>query len=124
MKNVIKVGVSLALMGVLGIAASHARADADHPAAITLKDKEHPVGCRAFGLQTSDKIHTVSTPSGNTKLTCHFNVPEGQRPPSTQEKNGFACGIFLPNGATKITNDSSFQKTPGGQAKLECTVKM
>ena len=100
-----------------------AQADNDKDPAITLKDKEHPVGCHAFGLQTTDKIHTVEAANGNTKLICDFSVPEGQRPAKMEEKKGFACGIYLPTG-NKTTTDTVFQKTPGGTAKLECTVKL
>jgi hypothetical protein len=123
MKTILKAGVMFAFLGIGTIVASSARADDPEPA-ITLKDKEHPVGCRAFGLTTTTNIHTVSTPSGNTKLICHFDVPEAQRPKKMEERTGFTCGIFLPGGASKRTNDTSFQKTPGGKAKLECTVKL
>ena len=122
MKNAIKGGIVAALLGFAALGAATAHADSSS-AAITLKDKEHPVGCSAFGLHTNDKIHTVSTPSGNTKLICRFDVPEAQRPAKVQEKNGFPCGIYVPGGS-KSTTDSSFQMTPGGQAKLECTVKL
>ena len=125
MNHAIKLGLAVAFVGAAVVGARAAHADPPpNQAAITLKDKEHPVGCSAFGLQTSDQIHTVSTPSGNTKLVCHFDVPEAQRPKSAEDKSGFACGIFLPGGASKLTTDSSFKMTPGGKAKLECTVKL
>ncbi len=118
-KIMLFVGV-LAVVGAVG--ATQARAQ-NANAAITLKDKEHPVGCYAFGLHTTDRIHTVSNAGGMTKLTCHFNIPEGQRPTKVETQTGFGCGIFLPHGS-KFTNDTSFTKNPGGEAKLECTLKL
>jgi hypothetical protein len=91
-------------------------------AAIVLQGGEHPFGCWAFGLYTPDAAHTVSTSSGNTKLICHFDVPVGMRPTKAQSFQNFGCGIYLPSGSL-FTSDSSFISTPGGKAKLECTVK-
>jgi len=124
MKMLFALGAAVVLVGATFVVSDIRVASADNePAAITLKDKEHPVGCMAFGLQTNTGIHTVATPSGNTKLICHFTVPEAQRPKTMDRRSGFLCGIYLPTG-NKYTNDSYFQSTPGGQAKLECTVKL
>lgn len=67
---------------------------------------------------TDEKTHSVSTPSGNSVLKCHFVVPEGFEPQSAINRAGFPCGTFL-----GLTFDSKSVVTPGGKAHLTCQVK-
>jgi hypothetical protein len=69
-------------------------------------------------LFTDDTTHAVVTPSGNSLLQCHFDIPEGFEPDRTIKNNGFGCSTFL-----GVTNDSQSIATPGGKAHLRCEVK-
>lgn len=107
---------------------------ADGHGAIVLKDLQSPFGCFIEeGLVTSiplftdgvgprQGIHTVATPSGNVKLICNFVIPEGFAPAQAMKATGFECGIFLPTGSVFTANTTALA-TPGGEAKLECTIK-
>lgn len=76
-----------------------------------------PDGGSAFPLST-DQSHSVVTPSGNTKLICDFNIPDGQQPSKATHAENFLCGT--PMG---ITTDSIMIATPGGKAVLTCEIK-
>ena len=96
------------------------------PPAVVLKGEDHPYGCFTSQLGTPlitvDQIHTVATKSGNTKLVCHFDIPEEYIPAKVVQTSGFPCGIYLPNG-NAFTTDSFFTANPGGKALMECSVK-
>jgi hypothetical protein len=62
----------------------------------------------------TEDLHSVITPSGNTKLTCHF---EGPRIPKTVVGRGFLCQTFL-----GLTRESHFVYTKSGNATLTCRV--
>jgi len=70
-----------------------------------------------FVLFTTD-THSVETPSGNTKLTCKFDIPAGLEPAKAQRYRGFLCGTFL-----GVTTDSQSVVSPGGNITLQCMVK-
>lgn len=113
--------------GVLSLSMSAVYADSPN-SAVVLKDADHPVGCHASfpplpPLFTDDEIHTTSTKSGNTTLTCHFNIPAGYEPDKAIKSTGFGCGIFLPD-EDVFTNDTSFIANPGNRATLKCQVKL
>lgn len=61
--------------------------------------------------------HSVVTSSGNTSLTCHFDIPAGQEPSKATHAEGFLCGTFL-----GVTTDSRMVATPGGTATLTCVI--
>jgi hypothetical protein len=95
--------------------------------AVVLKGDDHPYGCFTSQLPgtpliTQDQIHTVATKSGNTKLVCHFDIPEGYAPAKVVQSYGFGCGIYLPT-VSVATTDTFFTANPGGKALMECTVK-
>jgi hypothetical protein len=95
--------------------------------AVVLKGEDHPYGCFTSQLGTTvlitlDQIHTVATKSGNTKVVCHFDIPEEFVPTKVVQSSGFGCGIYLPNGSV-ATTDTFFTANPGGKALMECSVK-
>ena len=65
----------------------------------------------------TDDSHAVVTPSGNTLLSCSFEIPDGLEPSRALKNDGFLCSTFL--GAT---NDSMVVSTPGGNARLTCHI--
>ena len=68
-------------------------------------------------LFTTDS-QSVTTPSGNTKITCNFVVPDAWIPSKAMHNSGFWCGTFL--GAT---TDSFVNVDTEGNAMLRCSVK-
>ena len=68
-------------------------------------------------LFTND-TQAVITPSGNSKLTCHFDIPDGLEPPKAEIYKGFLCSTFL-----GLTNNSQSVVSPGGNITLQCQVK-
>jgi hypothetical protein len=72
--------------------------------------------CSGSGYQgpfvVTDQSQVVVTPSGNTKLTCHFDGPTVSQ---TVNDKGFLCGTYL--GATY---DSHFVYTKSGHGTLTC----
>jgi hypothetical protein len=64
---------------------------------------------------STTQTHAVITPSGNTKLTCHFEGPPVKR---TVNLKDVPCGTFL----GPATN-SHFVYTKSGHATLTCQVK-
>ena len=73
------------------------------------------------GLYTMDYQKEV-TPSGNVKLVCKFNIPEGKEPQKSLQKRGFACKIDTGDGIV-MTTDTHSVATPGGRAMLTCKYK-
>lgn len=76
----------------------------------------------SFALFTTDS-HSVITPSGNSKLTCHFVIPDGEAPDRAMRFQGFDCGT--PGGLTTNTwSVSSTQKDDVlGTVTLQCQIK-
>lgn len=60
----------------------------------------------------TDQSQVVVTPSGNTKLTCHFDGPPVSQ---TVNDKGFLCGTYL-----GVTYDSHFVYTKSGHGTLTC----
>src|ERR1041385_145333 len=69
-------------------------------------------------LFTSKASHEVDTPSGNSILQCHFDIPKDFAPAHTLHHKGFLCSTFL-----GLTTDSKLVLTKGGKALLICRVK-
>jgi hypothetical protein len=67
---------------------------------------------------STNKGHSVVTPSGNTKLICNFNIPDSLQPAKATHAEGFLCGTFMGD-----TSDSTMVATPGGKAVLTFEVK-
>ena len=113
---------AIALAGFASVSSVPVLAQSVNAATVT-KD----AGCRGFvpdangnaasGLFTLES-HSVVTSSGNTKLVCHFDIPEGKEPAEVTRAEGFGCGTFL-----GFTNDSKMVATPGGRATLTCSIK-
>jgi len=59
----------------------------------------------------------VITPSGDTMLTCHFDIPAGFEPAKAIKNGGFLCFTLL--GFATASNSVA---TPGGKAHLTCFV--
>lgn len=68
-------------------------------------------------LVTTD-THSVVTPSGNSKLTCKFDIPDGLEPAKAEKYNDFWCSTFA-----GLTTDSQSVVSPGGNITLQCMVK-
>ena len=117
--------LALAAAGAVGTSTVHAGSP---NAAVVLKDSDHPSGCffmmpnSLVPLFTTDEIHTTATSSGNVRLTCHFNIPEGFEPAKAVKASGFTCGIFLPS-ETVLTTNTEMVANPGGRATLKCQIK-
>ena len=69
-----------------------------------------------IGLFTTDS-HAVTTPSGNTILKCHFDIPDDFKPSATMTHTGFPCSTFL-----GLTLDSHSVTTKGGKVMLDCKI--
>ena len=70
------------------------------------------------GFLFTNETHTVITPSGNTVLSCRFDIPAGFAPASAIVAKDFLCGTFL-----GVADKSQVVVSPGGQATLTCQVK-
>src|SRR5215213_4773460 len=71
-----------------------------------------------FVLFTDVATHEVDTPSGNSILQCHFDIPKGFKPAHTSHHKGFLCSTFL-----GLTTNSRAITTKGGKVLLTCQVK-
>jgi len=69
------------------------------------------------GILFSLKSQAVETPSGNSKLTCQFDIPAGLEPATAQLFSGFVCGTTF-----GLTTESSSTVTPGGKVRLTCLI--
>jgi hypothetical protein len=90
-------------------------AEAQEEGAFVIKE----FACQAFVppdlfLITNEKTQAVVTPSGNTKLTCHFDGPAVEE---TTVQKGFLCETFL-----GTTTESQFVYTKSGQGTLQCRI--
>ena len=45
-------------------------------------------------LSTDSQAYAVATPSGQTLLQCHFDIPDGFQPDRTFKNEGFRCKTF------------------------------
>ncbi len=70
-----------------------------------------------ISLYTSGKTHAVVTPSGNTMLTCAFEIPDGHEPKPAINNTGFPCSTY-----GGMTYNSKSTATPGGKAILTCLI--
>ena len=117
MKKTVSVlaATAIAMGGIATASITPAAAQSENAATI---DKDF--GCVLFeggyALVTTES-HSVITSSGNTKLVCHFDVPEGTEPDTVIKSEGFGCGTFL-----GFTTDSNAVITPGGKAVLTCEI--
>ena len=68
-------------------------------------------------LFSPDRNHSVATPSGNTTLKCHFDIPAGLEPSKAFRARGFGCGTFL-----GFTTNSMAVASPGGKVTLTCQI--
>lgn len=68
-------------------------------------------------LFTTD-THAVITPSGNSLLSCKFDIPPGLEPDKAFVSDGFTCGTFL-----GLADNSHAVASPGGNVTLTCQVK-
>ncbi|MCB2205018.1 hypothetical protein KQI65_09740 [bacterium] len=62
--------------------------------------------------------HSVATPSGNTKLTCHFTIAEAYIPSQAVIEKGWTCNTYL-----GLTNESMRVIDTEGNAMIRCTIK-
>ena len=85
------------------------------------------VGVDFLVTAQDNQLAAVITPSGDTMLTCHFDIPAGFEPAKAIKNRGFPCLTFLDStslGLTLgLTLDSNSVATPGGKAHLTCFVK-
>jgi hypothetical protein len=78
-----------------------------------------PAAASGLGIDlfTTDPVHSTETPSGNTVLSCHFDIPDGFEPAKAIRNDGFLCNTFL-----GPTLNSMSVATPGGKATLTCQI--
>lgn len=117
MRRAALVGALIALP--LAALATPAQAANGHGASIS-KGKDGTSGTcfqalRGF-TETRDFV-SVTTPSGNTTLTCHF-TDVANPPDKTLKFDGFSCSTFAGS-----TTDTSFVVTPSGNGTLVCQIK-
>lgn len=118
MKSVKKI-LAVSLVAA-GLAASAGVSDARAEGATVIDE----FGCALLGASSGLGInlfttvsHEVITPSGNTVLKCHFDIPDGYEPDKAINNKGFLCNTFL-----GVTTDSKSTVTPGGEAVLTCNI--
>ena len=89
--------------------------------ATVIKDEECWLLAADSGLDvdlTSTDLIMLTTPSGNTVLICHFDIPEGHEPDKAIKKTGwlgYTIGGFTANTQSVVT--------PGGKAVVRCEIK-
>ncbi len=97
---------------------------AEHATVINEFEPGCGLGTDASGLSedlfTTDII-AVITPSGNSQLSCFFDIPFGVEPARPMVNDGFNCVVFV-SGGVGITTDSRSIATPGGRAILTCKI--
>jgi hypothetical protein len=89
--------------------------EAQEEGAVVIKE----FGCSANlppapSLFTFEQTQSVITPSGRTKLTCHF---EGSPIEETTVQKDFGCNTYL-----GFTTESYFVYTKSGQGTLTCRI--
>src|SRR3954451_13169686 len=82
----------------IALECSTAHADSGNGATV-IKEFGCFISTNASGLPvdlfTSEKTHSVATPSGNSILKCDFVIPEGFEPNRAIINEGFLCNTFL-----------------------------
>ncbi len=130
-KLIVALSVGALMMGTSAMAD---QANSENENSAIVVNKNTVVGtCRTipsigYDVQLfTQEVHLVLTSSDNSKLVCHFDIPEGEEPKKVFKNSGFECGYWIPGTGTPgthvVTTDSKFIATPGGQAKLECSFK-
>jgi hypothetical protein len=115
-QGVKKLIVVLGVAGFMLFAAGSASADGAtviDEFGCTLLASDSGLGANLF----TDDTHAVITPSGNTLLSCSFDIPDGLEPGRAIKNSGFTCGTFL-----GVSNDSMVVSSPGGNAHLTCHI--
>ncbi|HSJ88479.1 MAG TPA: hypothetical protein VK909_14810 [Anaerolineales bacterium] len=69
-------------------------------------------------LFSQDVTREVDTPSGNSILQCHFEIPKRYVPSQTMHHAGFLCGTLF-----GLTTNSKSVTTKSGKVLLTCIVK-
>lgn len=72
-------------------------------------------------LSTTTAID-VATNSGNTTITCHFDIPAGFEPAKAFIHKGFSCAVISKEGVVHTT-DTQIVSSPGGTAVMRCQLK-
>ena len=116
-----RVTFPIAVALALTLASQPAAAQSDNAATIS-KDGlcfgSVPTADGGLGAPIETSIsQSVTTKSGVTTVTCHFNIPGDLIPATTTRAVGLPCFV-----AGTETTDSRMTATPGGQAVLVCRV--
>ncbi len=112
--------VALTIVGLAAIPAHGGRSQ-KAKAATSISEFQCGISAQDSGvsmfLMTSE-THAMMTKSGNTVLTCHFDVPEGvSLPAHATVQTGFWCGTHK-----GMTKNSRAVTTPSGQVHLKCQI--
>lgn len=89
--------ITAAALSFGGVPAGSGSPMAQAGGATVIQDHGCIIGPEASGLPfplVTLETHSVITPSGNTLLSCHFDVPRGYRPAKTMRHSGFLCDTF------------------------------
>ncbi|MFJ5695967.1 hypothetical protein ACIP9X_19235 [Arthrobacter sp. NPDC093125] len=100
---------------LVGGNAANAAAAEPNQGAFVIKDQSCAGPNPNGGFLFTNDTHIVVTPSGNIKLTCHFDGPPAKE---TVNRRGFLCFALK-----KPTYDSHFVYTKSGQGTLTCHIK-
>ena len=117
-RRLFSIGVALAFLAIalvfVALSLSSNPATAQERGATVIKEGGCALVEPGVPFVFTENLHSVITPSGNTKLTCHFEAP-----PITETvvRRNFLCGTFL-----GLTTKSHFVYTKSGNAKLTCRI--
>ena len=112
---------ALLALPAIGTTAAQSVAYADGKGATVTKDVPCAIGTTSTGLIVTFQSHAVVTPSGNSHLVCHGELPT--RPPKTTVLKDVPCLVFRPGGGVTLASSSHVVLTKSGRANLTCHFK-
>lgn len=110
----------VASFAALVVAAPMPAAFAEDEGAAVYQDFRCSLSTVATGLPQklfTQQSHATKTPSGNSVVVCHFDVPEGLAPSEAIVNEGLVC-----NTPAGRANKMRVVITPSGEATLTCHV--
>jgi hypothetical protein len=122
LRKVCSSGVAVLLIVGLAAIPAHGGPEKKVNAATSISEFQCGISAQDSGVSMflmTTETHAVMTKSGNTVLSCHFDVPDGASlPVHATVQTGFWCGTH--KGMTKISRAVT---TPSGQVHLKCQIK-
>lgn len=114
---------AVAIFAILGLAVipAHGASPQKANSATSISQFQCGISAQDSGVSMflmTTETHSVMTKSGNTVLTCHFDVPEGASIPShATVQTGFLCGTWM-----GPTRNSRAVTTTSGEVHLKCQI--